>query len=125
MNDYAEQSPAGVSYDMSSQSVGGFGYDPHVHGVPSQAFGQPGLGWLAAPASPQVQQYSSGPKPQHRVAVAIISLLVLVPISLGLLLSVQGGSFTYYPELVARLIALGIVCGTIAAINHSFHHSRH
>ena len=67
------------------------------------------------------------PKPQHRVAVAIISLLVLVPISLGLLLSVRDydGPFTDYPALVARLIALAIICGTIAGINASFHNTKH
>jgi hypothetical protein len=57
-----------------------------------------------------------------RAAVAIISVLMLVPLSLGLLLSGNDADNT---ALVGRLIALGIVCGTIATINSiANHHSK-
>ncbi|HEY7127370.1 MAG TPA: hypothetical protein VH540_25785 [Ktedonobacterales bacterium] len=122
MNYQQEQSQHGISYDMSSPNMAGFGYDPQ----PGQMPGQPGAAWVAVQTPPPVQQHIYMPKPQHRVAVAIISLLVLVPISLGLLLSVNDdGPFTNYTSLVARLIALGIVCGTIAGINASFHNTKH
>jgi hypothetical protein len=121
MNYQAEQSQHGVSYDMGTPNLGSFGYDQQV--------AQPGQGWVAVPAQMQaqapVQQNIYMPKPQHRVAVAIISLLVLVPITLGLLLSVQDAPFEDYASLIARLIALAIVCGTIAGINASFHGSKH
>lgn len=120
MNYQQEQSQHGVSYDMSSPNLGSFGYEPQPNGMPAQTPAQPGIGWVAVP-TPQVQHIYM-PKPQHRVAVAIISLLVLLPTSLGLLLSAREDSpFDGYTSLVARLIALGIVCATIIAINLSFH----
>ncbi len=120
MNYQQEQSQHGVSYDMSSPNLSGFGYEPQPGSMPAQAPAQPGIGWVAVP-TPPVQQHISMPKPQHRVAVAILSLLVLIPISLGLLLSVHEDGPFNYTSLVARLIALGIVCATIIAINLSFH----
>lgn len=124
MNYQQEQSQHGVPYEMSSPGVGGFGFDPQFTGMPGQALGQPGPGWVAVPTPPQGQQHISLPKPQHRVAVAIISLLVLLPITLGLLLSDYQGPFADYTQLVARLIALGIVCVTIIIINLSFNSFR-
>ncbi len=125
MNYQAEQSQHGISYDMSSPNMAGFGYDPQPGGMPGQGVGQPGAAWVAVQTPPPVQQHIYMPKPQHRVAVAVLSLLVLVPISLGLLLSVRDyGPFDGYTSLIARLIALGIVCATIIAINLSFHSFR-
>jgi hypothetical protein len=123
MNYQQEQSQHGVSYDMSSPNLGAYGYE-QPNTMQGQPLGQPGAAWVAVPTPPPVQQNIYMPKPQHRVAVAIISLLVLVPISLGLLLGEPDGSIST-TGLIARLIALGIVCGTIAGINASFHNTKH
>ena len=118
MNYQQEQSQHGVSYEMSSPGLGAYGYDPQLNGTPAQVPAQPGIGWVAVPAPPPAPVHNIYmPKPQHRMAVAIISVLVLLPITLGLMLS---GENMDYDVLIGRLIGLAIVCCTIAGINASF-----
>jgi hypothetical protein len=63
---------------------------------------------------PSAQPSLLAPASGWSAALAIISVLVLLPISLVLLLDVEEPD---YSVLVGRLIALGITCGTILAIN--------
>ena len=113
-----EQSRHESAYDMSLHSSG-FGYEAPLNGMAGQALSQPAPGWIAVPPPPPPpQQQSLTPTPKLRAIVAIFSLIVLLPISITLFTS---GDVFDYTALVSRLIAMGMVCATIVAINLAFY----
>jgi hypothetical protein len=73
----------------------------------AQVVGQP------LPPPPPPPPAAPLPVPGWHAAVAIISLLVLLPITLGVMLS--GGNDPVV--LASKVIALAIVCGTISGVN--------
>jgi hypothetical protein len=77
------------------------------------------------PPGYKLGQYQSTPRPTiisaaQRLALAIVSVAILIPI-LGILLGDSGMAGV---ELVGRLIALCVICLTIAIINVVFNRGR-
>jgi hypothetical protein len=97
------------------------GYTPHASFEDEPNLRPP----VSEPPGYKLGQYQFTPRSTivsagQRLALAIVSVAILVPI-LGILLGDSGISFI---ELVGRLIGLGVICLTIAIINVVFNRGR-
>jgi hypothetical protein len=98
------QSGYGASGSQQSQGVN---FDDHFAGFSGQKIGQFGG-----------QMASAG----QRLALAIVSLCLLVPLT-PTILGIATGMGGFF-GLTGGLIGLGIVCAAIVAVNFVFNHSR-
>lgn len=97
------------------------GYTPHASYEDEPNVRQP----VNDPPGYKLRQFQSTPRSTvvsagQRLALAIVSVAILVPI-LSILL---GDSSMAFVELVGRLIGLGVICLTIAIINVVFNRGR-
>ncbi len=93
------------------------GYTPHASYEDGPDLRPP----VNEPQGYKLGQYQFTPNPStitasQRLGLAIVSVLALLPV-LGILLGDSGLAFV---DLVIRLIALGVICFTIAIINIVF-----
>lgn len=65
---------------------------------------------------------SSGASVGQRMALAIVSIVMLVPLT-GIVLGITGSQGSIF-ELVGGLIALGLICLTIMVVNIAFNWRR-
>lgn len=102
-----------MHYDEAGQErqqYGGYqsGYRDPFAGSPGQKL-----------SFPDINASSGGVSPGQRLALAIVSVVMLVPLAgiiFGITLGGPGGFF----GLVAALIGLGLICVTIMVINYVF-----
>lgn len=111
-----------MHYDESGrQYPANEGYEPGYQG-PAQGYRDP----FAAPAGQKLSyadmqlRNDSKANAGQRLALAIVSIVMLVPISgiiFGTSIGATGGSFF---ALTGALIALGVICLTIMVVNFLF-----
>lgn len=107
---FEEQRGYQATYSSPENSGQSFEYGDHFAGQTGQKLGQINF-------TPSSHSASAG----QRLALAIVSVIVLIPLA-GILVGSHGAASFFL--IVSGLIALGLVCLTIAVINIVFNMRR-
>ena len=101
---------------LSAMREVGPAYEDHLVESFVQKFTQQVIVQLKDQAKPE-----PGPSAGQRLALAIVSLCLLFPMSIAIISVLANGSgFGGYDGLVAAMIALGLLCLTVLGVNFFF-----